>query len=136
MTVINVKVINMKLTKYKYDRIVSTLTLILGYTQAELDEGIYRYRDGERGGPFDTGFGLCWHLPELADTELQSIFELWPLYSGDPEYPVHDTYADGTPKEQYHDRNYTSNHYRGVDGKLRLNLAEFILAHIIEGGHI
>ena len=128
----------MKLTKYKYDRIVNTLTLILGYTQDELDEGICMYQDSKCVGPFDTGFGLCWHLPELADTELKSIFELWPLYSGDPEYPVHDTHADGTPKEQYLRTSCSGdgNHYKGVNGKLRLNLAEFILAHIIEGGHI
>ena len=137
MTVINVKVINMKLTKYKYDRIVSILTIILGYTQAELDEGICRYQDGMGVRPFDTGFGLCWHLPTLADYELHSIFKLWPLYSGNPCYPVHDTHAFGTPKEQYHGISiFGNNHYKGNNGKLRLNLAEFILDHIIEGGHI
>ena len=128
----------MKLTKYKYDRIVATLTVILGYTQDELDEGIFRYQDGKCGRPFDTGFGLCWHLPELADYELHSIFKLWPLYSGNPCYPVHDTHASGTAREQYMRISCSNaqNHYKGKNGKLRLNLAEFILAHIIEGGHI
>ena len=138
MTVINVKVIHMQLTRLKYNRIVSTLTSILGYTQAELDEGICRYYDGRQSAmSLDTSFGLCWHLRELADDELESIFKLWPLYSGNPNYPVHNPHTYGTAKEQYHGVDCTgNNHYKGVNGKLRLNLAEFILAHIIEEGHI
>ena len=79
-----------------------------------------------KGNPPDTG--LCsYALPSYRVRKYATrIFAEWKHYSGDHEYPVPVIADADSPSSQY----WCRNHYLGEVGKLRFNLAKFLVKTI------
>lgn len=79
-----------------------------------------------KGTPPDTG--LCSYAFPLYRIRKYAtrIFAEWKHYSGDHEYPVPVVSDAETPSLQY----WRQNHYQGEVGKLRFNLAKFLVKTI------